>query len=278
MQKKQYPIAMTIAGSDSSGGAGIQADLKTFSALGAFGTTVITAVTAQNTCGVTAIQGIQPDIIIAQGEAVLSDLAVCAIKLGMLHDRHTIEAVSSLLEMYPHLPVVADPVMVATSGDRLLQSEAVASYIQHIFPHTTLLTPNLIEAGILAEMNVQTPEEMLLAANKISQMGCDAVLIKGGHLTGTCMTDILVQKNTAPIYLHADFVTTENTHGTGCTLSAAIAALLAQGQNLEEACKEAKEYLHAALQAGAGVTVGAGHGPVNHFYKPKALKADNYTV
>ncbi len=272
---KQYPIALSIAGSDSSGGAGIQADLKAISALGVYGATVITAITAQNTKGVSAIQGILPEIIEAQGEAVLNDLNVDAIKIGMLHSIPVIESVGRLLSAYPNIPVVVDPVMVATSGDRLLEDGSLDAYRNLIFPHTTILTPNLEEAALLADMKIDSIDDMLAAGKIILKQGCKAVIIKGGHLSSEVKTDILIREGNEPVFLNADNIKTENTHGTGCSLSASIAACIAKGADLETACQEAKEYLHNALKAGADFKIGHGHGPVNHFFNPIPLTSKN---
>ncbi len=261
------PIALTIAGSDSSGGAGIQADLKTFCALGIYGATVITALTAQNTRGVTAVHAVPAEFVIAQCEAVFSDLRVGAVKTGMLATRAIVVAVADALAARPALPVVVDPVMVATSGDALLAGDAVAAVRDILMPRADLITPNLPEAAALlgvlriasSEAEMQTQAEALLAA------GARAVLIKGGHATGADAVDILVSR-AGVVRFSRPRVETRHTHGTGCTLSAAIAAGLATGLDLQASIGAAKTYLDAALRAGRTLGVGSGHGPVDHLF------------
>ncbi len=258
-------IALTIAGSDSGGGAGIQADLKTFSALGVYGASVITAVTAQNTLGVTAIHDVPAEIIGAQIEAVLSDLDVRAIKIGMLSRVETIETVADRLAGTT-VPIVLDPVMVATSGDRLLRADAVEAIKARLMPLAMVATPNLHEAAVLTGRPMAASEdEMEDQARLILRHGARAVLIKGGHGTGADAVDILVDPDGSDRFVAPRLITSHD-HGTGCTLSSAIAAGLAKGEALAPAIAAAKTYLHAALRAADGLHVGRGHGPVHHFH------------
>jgi hydroxymethylpyrimidine/phosphomethylpyrimidine kinase len=262
------PIALTIAGSDSSGGAGIQGDLKTFAALRVYGASVITALTAQNTRGVQGIHDVPPDFVTAQLDAVFSDLDVRAIKIGMLSQPATIRAVAEGLRRYAgDLPVVLDPVMVATSGDRLLSEEAVAALRDELMPLATLITPNLPEAAaLLGEAAAQSENEAVAQARKILAAGARAVLIKGGHAEGDESVDHLVVADGTLRRFAAPRVVSTNSHGTGCTLSAAVAAGLAGKLELAEAVARAKTYVTAAIRAADSVSVGEGHGPVHHFH------------
>lgn len=268
---KTYPVVLTIAGSDSSGGAGIQADLKTMSAIGVFGTSAITAITAQNTCEVRAIQGIAPDIVRQQIEAVLDDLPCHTVKLGMLYARPTIEAIADCLAHYPLDHIVLDPVMVSTSGCRLIEEEAIEAVKSLLLPRATLVTPNIPEAEILSGLPVTNEREMELAARRLFQIGCRAVLIKGGHLEGDESYDLLFTPQADPVRYTSPRIATRNTHGTGCTFSSAIASYLALGRDLPDAVAAAKTYLTRALEAGADVTIGHGHGAVNHLFAPCVL-------
>lgn len=260
------PIAVTIAGSDSSGGAGIQADLKTFSALGVYGASVIAALTAQNTRGVTAIHDAPPDFIAAQMDAVFSDLKVSAVKIGMLSRPEAIRVVAEGLRRWSASPVVLDPVMVAASGARLLETSAVETLKAELLPLADIVTPNLPEAAALLGTGVAEDEGAMRAqAEQLLALGARAVLMKGGHGEGPESVDLLVtpdgvSRHTAP--RHA----TRNTHGTGCTLSSAIAAELAKGQPLPEAVAHAKRYITGAIAAADWLDVGKGHGPVHHFF------------
>lgn len=265
--ERSPPIALTIAGSDSGGGAGIQADLKTFSALGVYGASVLTAITAQNTLGVQAVHDVPAGIVAAQIDSVMSDFAVTAVKIGMLSRAGTIAAVAAGLGRHPPVPVVLDPVMVATSGDRLLSPDAIASLQTHLLPLAALVTPNLPEAAeLLGEGVAASEEEALGQGRRLLALGCRAVLIKGGHASGPESTDLLVQSDGVRRF-PAPRVATANTHGTGCTLSAAIAARLAAGAPLVAAVTDAKAYLSAAIAAGAGLRIGHGAGPVHHFHR-----------
>ena len=260
-------IAVTIAGSDSGGGAGIQADLKTFSALSVYGASVITALTAQNTQGVRAIHDVPPEFVTAQIDAVFSDLDVGAVKIGMLSRATTIEAVASGIERHRMKNVVLDPVMIATSGDRLLATDAVDALRRLLIPRARVITPNLPEAAALLDAPVARDEsEMRAQAQRLLALGATAVLIKGGHGSGAESVDLFVDKN-GIVQLAAPRVATRNTHGTGCTLSSAIAAELAKGRALADAVRAAKAYVTAAIEAADHLAVGRGHGPVHHFHQ-----------
>lgn len=261
------PIALTIAGSDSSGGAGIQADLKTFTVLGVYGASVLTALTAQSTRGVDAILPVPPEFVAQQIDAVAGDLKIAATKTGMLNDRATVLAVAAGVRRHALHPLVVDPVMVATSGDMLLQPDAVDAVHDELLPLADLLTPNLAEAARLLDRRPARDEsEMVAQASALLALGPKAVLLKGGHSEGSEAVDILIARDGAPVRLALARVATPNTHGTGCTLSAAVAAYLACGASLEEAVRAAKRYVHAALEAGAGAKIGAGPGPVDHLH------------
>ena len=259
-------IALTIAGSDSSGGAGIQADLKTFSALGVYGASAITALTAQNTRGVEAVHIVPPDFVLAQIGAVARDLKVGAIKIGMLATSAVIEAVAEGLKDFPGVPVVLDPVMVAASGDVLLDEEAVATLRSVLLPRATLITPNLPEAAkLLGTAEAKDEREMGEQVRQLRAIGAKAVLIKGGHAEGAKAVDLYVDGE-GEMRLEAPRVATRNTHGTGCTLSSAIAAELAKGASLREAVREAKAYITASIGAADALHIGKGRGPVHHFH------------
>ncbi|MEL6059313.1 MULTISPECIES: bifunctional hydroxymethylpyrimidine kinase/phosphomethylpyrimidine kinase [unclassified Methylobacterium] len=262
------PIAVTIAGSDSGGGAGIQADLKTFSALGVYGASVITALTAQNTRGVQGIHDVPADFVARQMDSVFSDLAVTAVKIGMLSRSEVIAAVADGLARHAdRIPVVLDPVMVATSGDRLIADDAVATLRDRLLARADLITPNLPEAAVLlGEAVAEDAATAAAQARRLVALGARAVLIKGGHGTGRESIDHLVTADGTLRTLVAPRIATANTHGTGCTLSSAIAAGLARGLSLPAAVAEAKTYLTAALGAADALAIGSGHGPVHHFH------------
>ncbi len=262
-----YYRALTIAGSDSGGGAGIQADLKTFSALGCFGMSAITALTAQNTRVVTGIFPAPPEFIGQQIDAVMDDIGTDAVKIGMLHSPEVIEIVANKLLQW-HCPnVVVDPVMISKSGDKLLLDDAVTALKERLLPLATVITPNLPEASVLLGRPVETAEDMPMAARELAELGAKNVLVKGGHLTGKKSHDLLYESATGKMSeLPGDRINTPNSHGTGCTLSSAITAGLAGGLDLISAVKQAKAYIIGALSAGAGYTTGKGHGPVHHFY------------
>jgi hydroxymethylpyrimidine/phosphomethylpyrimidine kinase len=261
------PIALTIAGSDSSGGAGIQADLKSFAALGVYGASVITALTAQNTTGVSGIHPVPSAFVTAQIDAVFSDLAVGAVKIGMAAQAETIAAISDGLVRWSPRHIVLDPVMVATSGDRLLATEAVDALRTRLFPLASLITPNLPEAAaLLNEPLADTEAAVERQGRRLLAMGCRAVLIKGGHGHGTDSIDYLIGGDRTAA-LAAPRLATANTHGTGCSLSAAIAAGLAKGDDMETAVRNAKAWITEAIAAADRFAIGHGHGPVHHFHK-----------
>jgi len=259
------PIALTIAGSDSGGGAGIQADLKTFSALGAYGASVITALTAQNTRAVTMVEEASPAMVAAQLAAVFDDIAVAAVKIGMLASPGIIEVVAAGLRPRAQ-PIVLDPVMVAKTGDALLRDDAVAALREALVPLCTVLTPNLPEAARLLDAAPARDErEMIEQGRALLEAGPRAVLMKGGHARGPVCVDLLVERDKVTRF-EAPRLVTRNTHGTGCTLSAAIAAWLAHGATLAEAARRAHAWLQDALRAADRLRVGSGHGPVHHFH------------
>lgn len=266
---KRYIPVLTVAGSDSSGGAGIQADIKTISAIGCYAMSAITAITAQNTCGVTAIQGIDPGVVAAQISAVCSDIPPMAVKTGMLFSRDIVMSVAEGISSFrvPHL--VIDPVMVSTSGSKLVADDAVEAIVERLFPLAELVTPNQAEAVALT--GTTDPMEQ---ARKFTAMGCRNVLLKGGDTDRTDMKiDYLyLQGEDELITLTADAVDTVNTHGTGCTLSAAIASYLSLGFDITDAVMRGKLFVTRALRAGAKVTTGHGHGPVNHLFNPRHSK------
>ncbi len=257
---------LTIAGSDPSGGAGIQADLKTFSALGAYGMSVVTALTAQNTEGVRAIHDVPAAFIGAQIDAVFEDIRVDAVKLGMLSQPAVIAVVAERLERYRPRWLVLDPVMVAKGGDRLLQLDAIAALRERLLPLASVITPNLPEAGVLLDQAPAASEpHMIEAAAALRALGSQAVLLKGGHLATGDAVDVL-DDGGEPMVLAAPRIATRNTHGTGCTLSSALATLLARGRPLRQAVRAAKAYITGAIQAADQLSVGHGHGPVHHFH------------
>ncbi len=258
------PRVLTIAGSDSGGGAGIQADLKTFAAHGVYGMSAITAITAQNTVAVTAIHPVPPEVIAAQLDAVLDDIGADAVKIGMLGDVATIEVVASRLDRLPGVPIVLDPVMVAKSGARLLAEDAVTALRERLVPLATLVTPNLPEAAMLTGLEVDTEAERRKAGFALCRDGAGAALIKGGHGTGAELVDLLCEGGRATRFVHARQSNTA-THGTGCTLSSAIAARLARRATLEQAVTGALEYLQGAIKA--AFPLGRGVGPVDHLWR-----------
>ncbi|TMF59434.1 MAG: bifunctional hydroxymethylpyrimidine kinase/phosphomethylpyrimidine kinase [Chloroflexi bacterium] len=264
------PVALTIAGSDSGGGAGIQADLKTFAAFGVYGLTVITAVTAQNTVGVRAVQEIDPGIIASQIDAVAEDFSIGALKTGMLASAAIIEAVVDGITRHELRPLVVDPVMVAKSGDRLLKHDAVDALRRKLLPLARVVTPNIPEAEVLAGRPIRSREDRVNAARRIMECGAHAVVIKGGHSQDDPVLDLLVDADGVHEY-EARRIATTSTHGTGCTFSAAVAASLAQGVDLAAAVGQAREYLTRALAAAPGI--GHGHGPMNHFPSVEAARA-----
>lgn len=273
MSNDTYFTALTIAGSDSSGGAGIQADLKTFSALGIYGMSVITALTAQNTKIVTDIMAASPEIVGGQIDTVFDDIVPDAVKIGMLFNAEIINVVADKLIKYTPKYIVLDPVMISTSGSRLIDENAINTLVTRLFPIASIITPNKLEAEYLTNMKISSYADLLEAGNKILKTGAKSVLIKGGHFNDSEMTDYYFHDiNEAPQKFSSAQISTNNTHGTGCTLSSAIASFLAMGYEMPEAIGNAKNYLSSALHAGAQISIGHGHGPVNHLFNPTKLK------
>lgn len=268
----EYPRVLSIAGSDSGGGAGIQADLKTFAALGCYGMTAITALTAQNTRGVRAIHGVPPDMLRQQIDAVVEDIGLHALKIGMLHAPDIVQMVADAIDRHALVNVVLDPVMVATSGAVLIENPAIAALVRELFGRANLVTPNLDEAALLVGRPLSSEQDMEAAAHELLAMGARAVLLKGGHLKGEVVSDLLLLPNGALNWMRAPRIHSANTHGTGCTLSSAIAAHLALGAGLLEAVQAARAYVRAALEAGAKVRTGAGSGPLNHGHAPQVMR------
>jgi len=266
--RARYARVLSIAGSDSGGGAGIQADLKTASALGCYGMTAITAITAQNTCGVRAIQALPPELLAQQIDAVVEDIGVDAVKIGMLHDAAVVRVVAAAIRRHGFAQVVLDPVMVATSGDRLIAEDTMAVLVHELFPLASLITPNLDEAGWLLGRSVASEDALEAAARDLHALGAPAVLLKGGHLPGPQVIDLLWLPQRLLRWEDAR-IASRNTHGTGCTLSTAIACHLALGHPLVEAVALAREYVRSALLAGADMRLGQGHGPLAHGHAPR---------
>jgi hydroxymethylpyrimidine/phosphomethylpyrimidine kinase len=267
----EYPRVLSIAGSDSGGGAGIQADLKTFAALGCYGMTAITALTAQNTMGVRAIHGVPPQMLRDQIDAVVEDIGVHAVKIGMLHAPEIVHTVAEAIDRHSLQHVVLDPVMVATSGAVLIDNPAIAALVKELFGRAVVVTPNLDEASLLVGRKLNSEQDMEAAAHELLAKGANAVLLKGGHLAGEFVSDLLIAKDGIPHWMRAARIHSANTHGTGCTLSSAIAAHLALGHSLVNSVEAARSYIRLALEAGAKVRTGAGSGPLNHSHAPHAM-------
>jgi hydroxymethylpyrimidine/phosphomethylpyrimidine kinase len=268
----RYARVLSIAGSDSGGGAGIQADLKTMAALGCFGMTAITALTAQNTTGVRSIHAVPLQMLVDQIDAVVDDIGVDAVKIGMLHSSDTVRTVAAAIERHRLQRIVLDPVMIATSGSVLINEEAIAVIVRELFPKATVITPNLDEAALLVRGKLHNEADMESAARQLVDMGAPAALVKGGHLARETVGDVLFMRGAQPVWMRAPRIHTHNTHGTGCTLSSAIASYLALGCTLQDAIHRAREYIRGALEAGANVRTGAGPGPLNHSYAPHPMK------
>ena len=267
----RVPRVLSIAGSDSGGGAGIQADLKTLAALGCHGMSAVTALTAQNSVGVQAIHAAPPAFLAQQIQSVLGDIGADALKIGMLHDEATVDVVAQALRQYPALPAVLDPVMVATSGDALITPPTVRRLREQLFGACTVITPNLDELGLLVERRIEGLGDALAAARQLIDQGAPAVLVKGGHLPGSRLTDTLIDASGVRWQRSAPRLISQNLHGTGCSLSSAIAAHLAQGVNLVEAVEAAHIWVRNAMLQGLDLRLGAGHGPLNHFHHPLPL-------
>jgi hydroxymethylpyrimidine/phosphomethylpyrimidine kinase len=267
MQKTNYPCVVTIAGTDPSGGAGIQADMKAISATGCYAASIVTVLVAQNTQAVQAIQEIPAEFVTQQIDSVFSDLDVAAVKIGMLYNEKIIAAVAASLEKYKPRNIVLDPVMVAKNGCELLLPETVTFLKERILPLVNLLTPNLLEAGQIIDRKITTMSEMEAAAAEIGDQYNINVLVKGGHLDTKHSSDVLYKYSEKAFYwFHAQRITTQNTHGTGCSLSSAIASYLAQHYSLQDAIDQAKIYLTKAIKSGSLLHIGQGCGPVDHFY------------
>ena len=263
----KYNKVLTIAGSDSGGGAGIQADIKAISAMGCFASSAITAITAQNTLGVDAVHPVPLDILAAQIDAVLSDIGTDAIKIGMLHSAEVVSLVADKIEQYGITNVVLDPVMVSTSGHKLIEDNAIEIMKNRLIPLARVITPNLPEAEILSGCTISAQQEFPQIATLLSHNNSTSVLLKAGHLNGDTLTDYFYNaEDDSMTLLPSKRVDTRNTHGTGCTLSSALAAALARGESLTEAAISAKRYIEQAIITGAKYDIGHGHGPVNHFF------------
>ena len=268
----RYCRVLTIAGSDSGGGAGIQADLKTFAALGCYGMSAITALTAQNTVGVQAIHAVPASFLRQQIISVIEDIGVDAVKIGMLHEPGVVEVVAWAIDHFRLRNVVLDPVMVATSGDRLIASETVEVLVRELFPRARVVTPNLDEAALLLRRPLTIAADLAPAARDLLSLGAQAVLLKGGHLAGDEVEDLLLSGAGEELTLRSPRIASRNVHGTGCTLSSAIAAHLALGDDLASAVRHARAYILRAIEAGAPVRTGRGHGPLNHGHDPVAMR------
>lgn len=269
MKRYKYPSVLTIAGFDGSGGAGIQADIKTISSLGCYATSVLTALPVQNTQGVKNIYPIAVSAVVEQLEAILDDIFPDVIKIGMVHTPQLAYAITSTLSKYKNCPIVFDPVMVATSGHRLIEDETIESIIQNLLPLATIITPNMDEASILSGLEVKTPEDMQNACLHIKKLGCNSVLVKGGHLQSKTIQSFFLDSLDQFHTTETIKLNTKNTHGSGCTLSSAIASFIAQGNTLQEAVTLGQQYVYDAILNGADVDTGKGNGPLNFFFNPQ---------
>ncbi|MBT2621127.1 bifunctional hydroxymethylpyrimidine kinase/phosphomethylpyrimidine kinase [Chryseobacterium sp. ISL-6] len=271
MKKYTYPSVLTIAGFDGSGGAGIQADIKTASALGCFSTSVLTALPVQNTQGVRKIYPIPVEAVADQIEAILDDIFPDAIKIGMVHTPQLVEVIVSTLSKYKKIPLVFDPVMVATSGHRLIEEDTITAIIERLFPIADVITPNMDEAAILAHMKVETLDDLYTAGKQIKQLGCKSILLKGGHQETSMITSLFYDEHENYHCFETIKFNTNNTHGSGCTLSSAIAAYLALGKTLYDSVSLGQQYVYQAIENGKDVKTGLGNGPLNHFFNPQKL-------
>ena len=271
MKKMTYPSVLSIAGFDGSGGAGIQADLKTISALGCYATTVLTALPVQNTTGVKSIFSIPVTVVEEQLKSIFDDILPSAIKIGMVHTPQLVETIAKSLTENPNIPVIFDPVMVATSGHKLIEDPTIKSIVTHLFPLASVITPNMDEASLLAKMEVKSLEDMHTAGRKIMQLGCKSVLLKGGHLQTDILTSLYFKEDGSVIEYEYKRYDTNNMHGSGCTLSSAISSYIAQGESLENAVKMGQDYVHQAIFHAKDVVIGKGNGPLNHFFNPQKL-------
>ena len=273
MNKKEhsYPSVLTIAGFDGVGGAGIQGDIKTISALGCYATSVLTALPVQNTCGVQSVYPIPADVVEAQLRAVLDDVFPDAIKIGMVHTMAIVEVMVNTLQQYPAVQVVFDPVMISTSGHRLLEDSTIAVIVKKLFPLAAVITPNLDEAAVLTGISIHTVDDMRAAGKKIIELGARSVLLKGGHLNATQLTSLYFTGDGQIQEYTFEKIDTQNTRGTGCALSSAIASYVARGSSLSDAVALAQEYVHQAILNGKDARMGKGNGPLNHFFDPQKL-------
>ncbi|WP_417558758.1 bifunctional hydroxymethylpyrimidine kinase/phosphomethylpyrimidine kinase [Mesoflavibacter zeaxanthinifaciens] len=271
MKKYKYPSVLSIAGFDGSGGAGLQADIKTISALGCYATTVLTALPVQNTQGVKNIFPIPVRVVAEQLETIMEDIVPDAIKIGMIHTPELVDVVVRALQVYKHVPVVFDPVMVSTSGHRLIEEETINVIIEKLFPMADIITPNMDEASILVNMRVETLKDMHLIGARIKELECKNILMKGGHQKTTIITSLLIDEKNNYYPFEFNKIDTNNTHGSGCTLSSAIATFLAQGKNMYEAVELGQQYVYNAIENGANTQTGKGNGPLNHFFNPQKL-------
>lgn len=262
-----YPSVLTIAGFDSSGGAGIQADIKTISALGCYATCALTALPIQNTTGVKNIYPIDYKSVKEQISVVFDDILPCAIKIGMVHNCQLVDIIVETLKQYPPVPVVFDPVMISTSGHKLIEDKTIDYIVEKLFPIAYVITPNLDEASVLSGISIKTTDQMLEAGKKIMKLGVNALLLKGGHLQGDTITSLFFQGDEVYTFTFEKYAT-KNTHGSGCTLSSAIAAYIAKGHTLLSAVTEAQNYVQKAIFYGKDITIGKGSGPLNHFFDP----------
>jgi hydroxymethylpyrimidine/phosphomethylpyrimidine kinase len=269
----KYASVLTIAGSDSGGGAGIQADLKTISALGCYGMSAITALTAQNTCGVWALHHVPDEFIRSQIEAVTQDILPDAIKIGMIYTIKNAKTIADVITQYPGIPVVFDPVMKSTSGNWLMNESEARGIIDTLLPVTTLLTPNLQEASFLEGMQIENVEQMSLMGMHVMSRYCTSLLIKGGHMNSETLVSVLIKKDGEIKSYETERIRTKNTHGSGCTLSSAIACFLAKAVPLPEAIARAIQFVHNAIYNGKDIVTGFGRGPLNHFFDPERLIA-----
>lgn len=273
MKQKHYPCVLSIAGSDCSGGAGIQADIKTISALGTYAATAITAVTVQNTQGVTDVCPVPPGTVKTQIEAVMSDIRPSAVKIGMIDSAEIAQVIAESIRCYHPQFVVFDPVMISSSGKKLMEDRAIDVIREELFPLCTLITPNIDEASFLLRRDIESVNDMQLAARCLLQFGSRAVLLKGGHLRGEEMVDVLQEADgQSPTLYSMPKVISRNTHGTGCTLSSAIATYLSIGESMKPAVQKAKDYVYHCLESGKDVQIGTGHGPMNHLHSPIAMR------
>lgn len=271
MKKYRYTSTLTIAGFDPSGGAGIQADIKTISALGCFATSVLTALPVQNTMGVRTIYPIPYQAVKEQIEAILEDIFPDALKIGMVHTSELVATIVETLSNYSKIPIVFDPVMVATSGHKLIEDETIQSIVSKLLPIADIITPNLDEAGILANLKIENVEDMYLAGKKIKKLGAKNILLKGGHLKTAQLTSLFFSEDDEIYEFHFEKYDTRNTHGSGCSLSSAIASYLAQGKSMLDAVTLGQNYVKEAIYEGKDVIIGKGNGPLNHFFNPQKL-------